>query len=273
MEATRWLNTMDFHHRAAIRLCDHGGWKDSVAVIYPRGRGPVTPTEREDVSCLVPHLARALEIRRPFSLLRRRYQAVLGVLDRLGIGVLVLVANDHILLANAEAERILDRADALRRSSDGRLAAVGPANEGTPADALFHSLSDVHAGRSPEGRTVYLPRRGGDAPYVADVSLFRESGLELGAPTVGAFLCLVDPEHSRTLSTEPLARVYGLTSAEADVCALILGGLSTGEIAEERSVSLETVKSQSKAILRKTSCRNRIELVKRAIGIAPPLLD
>ena len=45
------------------------------------------------------------------------------------------------------------------------------------------------------------------------------------------------------------------------------------EIADSRSVSLDTVKSQSRSIYGKTMTRNRRELVQRAQSIAPPLLD
>jgi DNA-binding CsgD family transcriptional regulator len=134
-------------------------------------------------------------------------------------------------------------------------------------------LGDIRSGRVPEGTTVYVPREEGMDPYVIDVAAFREDGGELGAPVTGALLCLIDPEHREVISTGGLEQVYGLTEAEAAVCALMGDGHSNREISDIRGVHLETVKAQSKAIFRKTFCSNRVELVRRALSIAPPLLD
>ncbi len=83
----------------------------------------------------------------------------------------------------------------------------------------------------------------------------------------------VDPERRDVISTHGLDRVYGLTAAESAVCASMAEGLSNMEIADQRGVSLETVRAQTKAILRKTRCASRVELIHRALSIAPPLLD
>ena len=267
MESVKWLRSWKLHHRSAARLCAHGGWRDSIAAVYPEGRAGMNAEERARLGPLLPHLARALEIRRPFTLLKSRYQAILTMLDRLGIGVVVVLDDDQILLANNEAERILDVGDGLRRRADGKLAvAVG-------GEALFAALGALRSGANPDGSTVYLGRGALADPYVVDVAAFREGGDELGAPVTGALVCIVDPEHRAVISTRGLAEVYGLTDAETAVCALMGEGYSTREIADIRGVTPDTVKSQGKAIFRKTLCSNRIELVHRALSIAPPLLD
>ena len=270
MESVKWLRSWKFYHRSAVRLCAHGGWRDSVATVYPDDRGGMTRAEERQLAPLLPHLARAVEIRRPFALLRKRYQAVLTMLDHLGIGVVVLVADDHVLLSNSEAERVLDAGDALRRRPDGRLALPSERSEG--GASLRRALADVRSGLRPDGATVYVARGSERPPYVVDVVEFREGGDELGTPVTGVMLCVVDPERRSVISTRGLAQVYGLTDAESAVCALMGEGHSTQEIADLRSVSIDTVKAQSKAIFRKTLCGNRVELVRRALSIAPPLL-
>jgi DNA-binding CsgD family transcriptional regulator len=54
---------------------------------------------------------------------------------------------------------------------------------------------------------------------------------------------------------------------------MIARGLTLREIADIRNVSLDTIKTQSRAIYGKTQTRNRRELVQRAHSITPPLLD
>jgi DNA-binding CsgD family transcriptional regulator len=267
MDSVKWLRSWNLYHRSAVRLCAHGGWRDSIASVYPEGRAGMSTEEQGRLSPLLPHLARALEIRRPFALLKSRYHAILTMLDRLGMGVVVLLDDDQILLANDEAERILEVGDGVRRRADGKLGVTVGGKE------LLAALADLRSGANSDGSTVYLPRGVLVDPYVVDVAPFREGGHELGSAVTGALVCIVDPEHRAVISTRGLAEVYALTPAEAAVCALMSEGRSTQEIADVRGVALETVKSQGKAILRKTLCSNRVELVHRALSIAPPLLD
>jgi DNA-binding CsgD family transcriptional regulator len=271
--SVKWMRSWNIYHRSAVRLCAHGGWKDTIATLYPSQRRGMTQGESQRVGQLLPHLARAVELRRPFALLQSRFQAILSVLDRLGIGVLVLLDDDHILLANAEANRILDAGDGLRRHSNGRLAIPDRQGANPQQPSLRGTLTGVRSCAAPDGATVFLPRGRGIAPYVIDVSAFREDGIELGSPVSGVLLCVIDPEHRDVISTRGLEQIYGLTGAEAAVCALMGDGYSNREIADIRDVQLDTVKAQTKAIYRKTLCANRIELVRRALSVAPPLLD
>ncbi|WP_261836877.1 helix-turn-helix transcriptional regulator [Vibrio ishigakensis] len=54
-----------------------------------------------------------------------------------------------------------------------------------------------------------------------------------------------------------------LTRTESDILELLVSGLNGPEIANLRSVSKETIKSQIKSILHKTQCRHQNELVSR----------
>jgi DNA-binding CsgD family transcriptional regulator len=54
---------------------------------------------------------------------------------------------------------------------------------------------------------------------------------------------------------------------------MIVQGMTLQEIADGRGVSVDTVKSQVRAIYTKTRTRNRAELVRRALSVSPPLVD
>jgi len=108
---------------------------------------------------------------------------------------------------------------------------------------------------------------------VADLAPLRDPGDEMGSAFSGVLVTLIDPEHREMVSIDGLARNYDLTPVETLVCRMLAQGLTLREIAEERSVSLDTVKSQARAVYGKTQTRNRSELVRRALSIVPPLLD
>ena len=68
-----------------------------------------------------------------------------------------------------------------------------------------------------------------------------------------------------------LARNYGLTKAEVDICRWTALGMTGREIATLRRVSYETVRSQTKSVLSKTKCKRRIDLVRLLAFIMHPL--
>lgn len=66
----------------------------------------------------------------------------------------------------------------------------------------------------------------------------------------------------------PLVReAFDLTSAEVEVLRLFAEGHSPAEIAEIRSASLPTVRTQIRMIYEKTDTRNQAELIRMAVGL------
>ena len=72
-------------------------------------------------------------------------------------------------------------------------------------------------------------------------------------------------------STELMARLraaFGLTASETEILEGYLGNLSQKEIASKRGRALETIKGQSKSILRKTGCARMSDVVQLCASIA-----
>lgn len=65
---------------------------------------------------------------------------------------------------------------------------------------------------------------------------------------------------------EIMQEAFGLTEAEASIVRLLTQGQSAGEIARTRKRSAQTVKTQLRAILAKTSTRSQVELVRTTLG-------
>ena len=82
---------------------------------------------------------------------------------------------------------------------------------------------------------------------------------------------LIDPEDQQTYSTEGIEALGLLTPAETSVCSMLVGGRGTREIAEQRDVSLETVRSQIKDVLQKLACSDRLDLPRMALSTHPPV--
>jgi DNA-binding CsgD family transcriptional regulator len=64
-----------------------------------------------------------------------------------------------------------------------------------------------------------------------------------------------------------LVSLFGLTTAEAQIVLALLAGKRLEEVAEERAVSLGTVRSQFKSVLRKTEVDRQAELIRSMLAI------
>jgi len=273
MPSVSFLRALKLYHRVAVRPCVHGGWKDSLALLFHAGREGIQPSEMRRLALLVPHLARAIEMQRPFQLLLGRFGTALALLDRLGIGVAIVRGHAELVISNREADRILGMADGLSRDRRSRIV-VRDANAAARLGAALRRAESAARLESKAGdATIEISRRSALEPYLVDVTPFRDGGSEIGTMFAGVLLILIDPDHREMVSVQGLARSYGLTPAETLVCRLIAQGIPLRQIAEIRGVTLDTVKSQSRSIYAKTRTRNRRELVRRALSIVPPLLD
>jgi DNA-binding CsgD family transcriptional regulator len=273
MPSVSFLRALNLYHRVAVRPCLHGGWKDSLALLFHAGREGIQPSEMRRLALLVPHLARAIEMQRPFQLLLRRFGTALALLDRLGIGVAIVRGQAELVLTNREAERILGMADGLSRDRRSRIVVRDANAAARLATALRRAEGAARLESKAGDATIEISRRSALEPYLVDVTPFRDGGSEIGGAFAGVLLILIDPDHREMVSVQGLARSYGLTPAETLVCRLIAQGIPLRQIAEIRGVTFDTVKSQSRSIYAKTGTRNRRELVRRALSIVPPLLD
>ena len=268
MPIVQFLESLGVFHRCGTLLCKHRGWLDSMVFGYAKGRAGMSQAEEQQLQLLLPHLARSVEIQRPLSILRHRFNAVMSVLDRLHVGVAIVRQNGEVILHNRAAERVFSDSDGLSLAASRRLLAQ-------QAEALYALIDKVIAtantqGHS-DGETMAVPRRSGKTPYILEIAPLRDSQQEIETHLHGAMMFIIDPDKSDVVSIQGLAMAYQLSEAEQDVCQHMINGLSNADIAEQRDVGQETVKTQVTNILSKTNTRSRSELIHLALKISPPI--
>ena len=259
------------NRRAGVRLTQGKAWMDLLALQFSRD-WPDAPVELEaTLAQLLPHLAKAVEINRTFSLLRRRYQAALSALDHVAIGLCVVVSSGSIVVANREARRIHDLDDGLSISRAGQWRGISSDTTAALARAI-QTVSLTAEGEGSEHEVLlFAGRKSGKRPFMIELAPLRDSLGELEPGLFGAILMIVDPEHQRDIAITKLAELFSLTTAEADVCRHMICGLSAAEIAEIRGVAEGTIRTQFKSIYAKTGVHRRAELLRLAITVDPPI--
>jgi DNA-binding CsgD family transcriptional regulator len=230
-----------------------------------RKRGPFEAQDVETYRLLLPHIARALEIRDRLQSAQVRSDALAGTLDSLTFGVLVLDSGGRLLETNGVARELLRDEPSTGRGRDGALRLRNPAGaelarwirSGVPptghADGLLRLL-----------RPPRLPLSLLVTPLPA-----RSTAWMVGDPRW--LLLIFDPERRVRASAELLARDLEISVREAEVAALLVAGLGIREVASHLRVSIHTVRTQLKSVFGKTGLRSQSDLMRR-VTLGPSVL-
>ena len=106
--------------------------------------------------------------------------------------------------------------------------------------------------------------RGGAAAYLLKTSAPEEILAALGRVMRGRVV--VDPRLGHSRRATAAESGYGLSRRESEVLAEIVRGLDNRAIADRLYISIDTVKSHVKAILRKLGARDRAHVVALVLG-------
>jgi DNA-binding CsgD family transcriptional regulator len=137
-------------------------------------------------------------------------------------------------------------------------------------------LKAVHQLRSGDPRHASadfpVARTSGAPPYLVSVrpipSNHRNSRLAMAAD---AIVFIRDPLSRNTAAIRLLREVFGLTDAEASLAQALQSGISPGDYAQARAVSLNTVYTHLRRIKEKTGCNRMGELTRKLNDLQVPL--
>lgn len=224
----------------------------------PRASGNYTEDEKALVGQFLPHLQRALQIRRRLADPAIERGAALDALERSGTATVVAGRDGRVLYANNRAERLLRAGEGLR-AIGGHLA-VAERGAAERLTALIRAAADAAAGRGTSTGGALALARADRLPLTVLVAPFRPAREGLGAPVPAAILFLRDPE-APSPNSLALQGLFGLTAAEATVAARLADGQAIDAIAGRLGISLNTARTHLKSIFLKTGTNRQPELV------------
>lgn len=257
--------------RCVARLNNSPGWVDTLGLQFAPSVAVIPPESIRQAEALLPHVAKVVEIHRSFCLLKQRYNAVLAALDHVKIGVCVAGPHGDVIVANSEAQRIFSLADGLMLGVGSHLATSDPEAAGAIRVAIGNAVLTAQGEGDTSESAIAIHRRSGAYPFLVEVAPLKDSTGEIERELSGALLFIVDPENPRPFALDNMVRCFGLTEAESLVCALMVRGLTDSEIAAQRDVSVETVRSQTKSIYRKSGVSRRADLIRLTLSLTPPI--
>jgi DNA-binding CsgD family transcriptional regulator/PAS domain-containing protein len=243
-------------------LLDTGSAAPTVLTLM-RGRRDSSFDERElrVLRFLAPHVQSAIQLHNRIQGLERKAGAVIGALDHLEQGVVLLDANGRVLLINQAAVEIFASERNLRVTSRGLLAAVPSENK--RLSALIHgAIATTNGEGSHPGGAMIVSRRAVRHPLQVLVTPLRTQTIHLDKerPVVAIFIS--DPDHKSAPDSAILAQLYRLTPAECRLAQMLTTGETLKAAAERLGVAQSTVRSQLKSIFAKTDTSRQSELVR-----------
>ncbi len=177
----------------------------------------------------------------------------------LSFGIIVVDARGKVLAANRVAEDILRTGDALVERQGVLRAYQREDNE-----RLAQVLAEATAVRSNPAWSgcIRLSRRSEKSAYTAMVSpLFDAVDVRSTGRDRTALITITNPdqEHSSGL-VKALQQAFGLTPAEAQTASLVGSGLSPQDAAEQRGLTVGTIRSELKSVFAKVGISRQSEL-------------
>jgi DNA-binding CsgD family transcriptional regulator len=216
-------------------------------------QGPFEEHEKRVLAWLSPRLTETATLSKAVG--RTALLGVSNALHRLGHPALALDRLGFVLGANESAEGIFDDEICVRnrrltvRDQEARSALADFVDQlGTSADRAALPVAPI------------VVRRAGKQPLVIRVMPVDGAARTafLGAR---ALLIFSDVDKKSPPPSAVLTQIFRLSPAEARLASLIATGVSVAQAAEQFGVSLDTIRTQMKAIYAKTGTRRQSELV------------
>ncbi|CAH0991192.1 hypothetical protein SIN8267_01294 [Sinobacterium norvegicum] len=207
------------------------------------------------------HLCRALTIYSSLKNAEARANINAEVVEQLSVGIITLDRNGHIVDTNDIAKSLLTKADGIE-INQAKLRLLDSEQQQVFRRALDSVITEQDSSPlSPSVEVMRIPQRCGMdlgllIRYAATTPWYQGRG----CPSVVIYLC--DPAVQRDTREAFVAKLFGLTLAEASLAILLSDGMTISEAAISLALTENSARTVSKRIFAKTGTRRQAELVK-----------
>jgi len=232
-------------------------------------QGHVGKDETRQMRLLLPHVRQAFDMTRRLRRANAVDRSFKAALDWLSDGVALLRADGHVLYVNETLQAIARRGDGIRihRST---VEIADPAGRTQFANAIG-TVENARGSFEPDLRDITVPRQAGAPPYIVSVRPLVRAARERHQSNADIIVFVHDPLQRNGATVRMLRDLFGLTEAEADLARALQAGVTLGNYAQARAVSLNTVYTHLRRIKEKTACHRMPELIRKLNDLHVPL--
>lgn len=249
---------VDAHREPVTIAVDGHDGTHEVTLTLVRYAGPAFDgAALQRVEDLRPHLPQAARLLAQLETAEKEHATVVALLDAIVEPFAVVDQHGRLVHANAAARAALDTTESVMLR-DGVISTASERLDGE----LYTLIRDAARNRDVTPRGLALPGREPDRlglvvralPHTADADNF---------PLVAVHL--TSPYDRPAPSLELLRVLFRLTPAEASLLQALAQGRRVEEHAQDRNVSVATVRTQLAHLFRKTGTNRQAELVRLAL--------
>ncbi|WP_291891058.1 hypothetical protein [Maricaulis sp.] len=184
-----------------------------------------------------------------------------SLLDHLPFGLIALDRTGRVINTNATGRRLIDL-DSVLAVRDHRLYGCDSSENQTVQTALQNLLSSQE---DSEPRLLKLYGLDNEKPWSVSISRPANQGEESArawsSQRPAIVICLSDRDPITTVRSRQIAATYGLSPQEEMLASRIAAGDSLATVAQKTKRSVETLRTQLRAVFQKTEVRSQAELV------------
>jgi len=210
----------------------------------------------------MPHIARALQLRRAVVRLEAKAAGLQTAIDRLSAGVLLLDSAGSGIFANRAMREIAARGDGLSLDRAGRPLPASHEGRANLGALLAKVRSGGHQG------TMTIPRKSAADAYsvlvVPSPSPLAEAAWDRSLPPASVML-VHDPDGRIVNADEVLRASLGLTPGAAKLVAALAGNHDLRSFADREGITIHTVRYHLRTALARTGTRSQVDLVGLAV--------
>ncbi|MEW6450712.1 MAG: hypothetical protein AB1490_08705 [Pseudomonadota bacterium] len=216
---------------------------------------------------LMPHIARALQLRRTFFRIDAKSLGLQATVDRLQSGLVLLGEDGVALFVNAAMQAIAQRGEGFALDRNGRP---------LPANIEARRRFDALVGEVAEGGTggILVVQRSSGRDYVVLVapspSSSAQSEWERRSPA-GAIVVVHDPEvgsaNTSDILSDVLGRGLGLPNGAARLVAALAAADDLKSFAAAEGITIHTARFHLRTALARTGAKTQVELVRLAVRL------
>lgn len=244
-----------------------GGRFEMFGLQRGKERGAFGEEDDQAIEAIIPHMARALQLRRLFLAQDLKISRLEQTLDRATAGILMIDTEGKVLFANAAMQAVARATDGLAFDRLGRLVA----SDAAARRFIEARIVDVAAGGA--GGVTAVSRPSDRRPYillVAPLTSAVSEGLAGGA-SGGALIVVHDPDVDLSSTAEMLQRGLGLPQGAAELSLALASGHDLKDFARMRGVTIHTARFHLRTALERTGAGNQAGLVKLVVRLLADL--
>jgi DNA-binding CsgD family transcriptional regulator/PAS domain-containing protein len=260
-----WCNMQDMHHATGIFITNVGDASLRLSLQRDKSAGEYTQRDLRKLNLFAPHLKRAIALRNTFSTTSFLKHSVSSIVDSLPFAAFLLESTDRILYFNAAAEALFAR-------SEGFVNAMGTLRLHPgwtqPFFKSVHACLNFLDSEPARPNFVHLLRTAAPrASFEVSIAPMIVNDIQLCTGYARRLVLVIVKEETRKKPADAalLAQLFGLTPKEAQVTAALCQGKDIKQIADDSHVSILTVRTQLRAILRKTDTRTQQQMIARVL--------